>query len=225
MVVRIHRGQCGSAASTVRSSSAAAFPRSRLPASQATMDGLAVPSHGLKLLSGTANRASRGGDRAAPRRRALSRESRAVRRRRDLRAHRRERPRQRRVHRPADESARREHHGAAAPDRRRAAGVGGAHHLRDAVLRLRAAGPQGPAARADRRQADGEHDHRGGRRPRARRRFPPAPAAGVLRRSGRSPVRDAGVHGALSQEAARTTRSSSRRTSARRRWRAGSRSG
>ena len=45
----------------------------------------------------------------------------------------------------------------------RAACVGGANHLCRAVLRLRTAGPQGPAACADRRQAHGQHDP-GGRR-------------------------------------------------------------
>ena len=46
-------------------------------------------------------------------------------------------------------------------DRRVPPVVGGAHHGGDAVLRLRAAGPQGQAARADLGQAGGEPPERG----------------------------------------------------------------
>ena len=51
--------------------------------------------------------------------------------------------------------------GAADHDRRVPPFVGGAHHGGDSVLRLRAAGPQGQAARADLGQARGEPAERG----------------------------------------------------------------
>ncbi len=121
--------------------------------------------------------------------------------RRNLRPDRRERARRGCVHRAADQSAGREHHGAPAPDRRGQTGVGRTHHLRDAVLRLFAAGPQGPAQSSDRRQAAGEYDHHGGCQPGAGNRFSPARAAGVLRHSGGPPVRAPGAGFALSQEA------------------------
>ena len=44
--------------------------------------------------------------------------------------------------------------------RRGQARLGAARHGGDAVLRLRAPGPQGPAARADHGQAGGQPDHR-----------------------------------------------------------------
>ena len=61
------------------------------------------------------------------------------------------------------------------------------------VLRVCPAGPEGPAAGRDQRQADGQHGVDGGRGPGARHGLPPAPAPGVLRPAGRSPVRGAGV--------------------------------
>src|SRR2546430_8805913 len=51
----------------------------------------------------------------------------------------------------SDESAGREPDGALAADRRGPAGERRAHHGRAAVLRLRAPGPQGPAAGGDRK--------------------------------------------------------------------------
>ena len=75
-----------------------------------------------------------------------------------------------------------------------------------AVLRLFAAGPQGSAARRDRREAVANLIEVGGRRPGARHRLPPASVAGILRCPGRSPVRGAGVRLALSEEAAQGSR-------------------
>ena len=49
-------------------------------------------------------------------------------------------------------------HGAADHDRRLQAGVGRADHRRDPVLRLRAVGQEGPAARADHGTARRRHD-------------------------------------------------------------------
>ena len=167
-----------------------------------SMDGLAVPSRGLKLMSGSANR---------PLAEAVA-ESMGI----ELTRLNLGRFADGEISVRIDENVRgndvfivqptnppgREHPRAAAADRRGAARLGGAHHLRDAVLRLRAAGPKGPAARADRRQADGEHDRRRRRRPRPRHRLPPASAPGVLRHSGRPPVRDAGVRESLQEEGA-----------------------
>src|SRR5439155_945159 len=62
--------------------------------------------------------------------------------------------------------------------------------------------PQGPAARGDQREADGEPDHARGRRPRPGDGLPFPPAAGVLRPAGGPPVRGAGVREPLPPEAA-----------------------
>ncbi|MCK7539681.1 MAG: hypothetical protein MZV63_56600, partial [Marinilabiliales bacterium] len=108
---------------------------------------------------------------------------------------RREHPRHRRVRRAADQPAgRRAHHGAAGDDRRVPPLVGGAHHGGDSVLRLRAAGPQGQAARADLGQARGEHPERGRHEPRADDGPAQGADPGVLRHPGGPPVRGAGHH-------------------------------
>ena len=70
------------------------------------------------------------------------------------------------------------------------------------VLRVRPAGPEGPAAGRHQRQADGQHGVDGRRRPGARHRLPPAPAPGVLRPAGRSPLRGAGPGEPLPAEGA-----------------------
>ena len=108
---------------------------------------------------------------------------------------RREHPRHGCLHRPADVGAGRRASGRAVRDDRRVPPVVGvAHHGGDSVLRLRAAGPQGQAARADLGQARGEPAERGRHEPRADDGSAQGADSGVLRHSGRSPVRGAGHH-------------------------------
>ena len=81
---------------------------------------------------------------------------------------RREHPRDRRLHRAADQqSGRSAPDGADDHDRCVPPLVGVAHHGGAAVLRLRAAGSQGQAARADFGQAGGQRAQRGRHQPRA----------------------------------------------------------
>ena len=114
---------------------------------------------------------------------------------RSLVSDRREHPRDRRLHRAADVGA-----GGRAPgrvvrdDRRVPAIVGVAHHGRDSVLRLRAAGPQGQAARADFGQAGGKPAQRRGHESRADDGPAQGADSGVLRYPGGPPVRGAGDH-------------------------------
>ncbi len=105
------------------------------------------------------------------------------------------------------------HHldGAAHHDRRRAPRVGRAHHRRAAVLRLRAPGSQGPAARADHREARRQSPRRRRRDPRAHD-GPAQPAdPGVLRHPGRSSLRIARSSSSTSRRRSRRTSSSSSR--------------
>ena len=96
--------------------------------------------------------------------------------RRDGREDQRECPRARRLHRPAHRAADQpEPDGAADHDRRGPARQRDAHHRGHALLRLRAPGPQGPAARADHGQAR--------RQPARRRRGQPHPDHGTCTRS------------------------------------------
>ena len=69
-----------------------------------------------------------------------------------------------------------------------------ADHGRDPVLRLRAPGPQGQAARADLRQARGRPALDRGRRPRADDGPARGADPGLLRHPGRPPLRGAGAH-------------------------------
>ena len=138
---------------------------------------------------------------------------------------RREHPRHRRVHRAADlrdgdRVGRSAPDGADDHDRCVPPVVGGAHHGGAAVLRLRAAGSQGQAARADLGQARGQRAERGGHEPRADDGSAQGADPGVLRHSGRPPVRGAGDHrvpGAarLAEADARRARRRRRRTRAR----------
>ena len=96
-------------------------------------------------------------------------------------------------------------HGAADHDRRVQARVGGAHHGRHAVLRLRSQRQEGPAARADHGAAAREPDRDGGRRPRADDRPARRPDPGLLQHPGRRADR------ALHRSAA-TSRSATSRT-------------
>ena len=189
------------------------------------MTDLSLSRSQMLLLSGSANRRPRrrGGrpSGAAP----LPGHAPAVRRRRAVRQDRRERARAGRLHHPAHQPAGREHDGAAAPDGRRQAGQRGPGHGGHSLLRVRPAGPEGPAAGGDQRQADGQHGLDGGRGPGAGDGLPPAPAAGVLRPAGRPPVRGAGVREPLTGRRRCATWSSWRPTWARPRWRAASPSG
>ena len=103
-----------------------------------------------------------------------------------------------------------------APDhaRRRQARLGRAHHRGAPVLRLRAPGPEGAAARADHGQARGRPDHRGGRRARPRDRPPRRPDPGLLQHPGRPPLRGPGPPRLPRPARPRPTWSSSRRTPA-----------
>ncbi len=92
-------------------------------------------------------------------------------------------------------------HGAAGHARRGQARLGAAGDRGAAVLRLRAPGPQGPAARADLGQAGGEPDHRGGRGPRAHHGSAQRADPGLLRHPVRSPLRRAGAGGSLPAQA------------------------
>ena len=134
--------------------------------------------------------------------RARRRQPGGVRQRRGAAPLRRERPRHRRLHHPDALRLRRAlhqrlDHGAADHDRRRAPGVGQAHHRGLPLLRLRPAGPQGRGPRAHhgpprRRPVQG----RGGQA-HGQRRPPLRPDPGLLRRPGRPPHRHArprGVH-------------------------------
>ena len=107
-----------------------------------------------------------------------------------------------RLHHPAHQPAGGEHDGAAAPHGRGQAGQRGAGHGGHSLLRVCPAGPEGPAAGGDQRQADGQHGLDGGRRPGAGDGFPPAPAPGVLRPAGGPPVRGAGLREPLPAEGA-----------------------
>ncbi len=196
MVVRIHQGQSG-----LRPSETVRFLLRRSSLIFSGSNGRPV-STGSRLQAslGNGESAARRRDREADRRRRLQVDGDALFRWRDLRPARREHPRAGRFHCPADEPAGGECARAAAPDRCSSAGLGGPDHLRDAVLRLLAAGSQGSAAGGDRGQAHGEHDRGRRRGPGTGDRFPPAPAPGVLRCAGGPPVRGAGVRLALSQE-------------------------
>ena len=93
--------------------------------------------------------------------------------------------------------------------------LGPAHHGGDALLRLRAAGPQAGSAHADHRQARRQSDRARRRRPRDDARSACRPDPGLLRHPDRQPVRGTDLRarhpGALSTP---RTSSSSRRTSA-----------
>ena len=98
-------------------------------------------------------------------------------------------PRLHGLHHPIDLPALGQPHGAADDDRRRTPRLGLQGRGRDALLRLGAPGPQGPAPRADRRQTGGQPAHGRGRGPHhddgpARR-----PDTGFLRHSGGRPLR------------------------------------
>ena len=108
---------------------------------------------------------------------------------------RREHSRRRRLHRPADlQSGGPAPDGAAGDDRRVPPLVGGADHGGDPVLRLRAAGSQGQAARADFGEAGGEPAQRGGHESGADDGSAQGADPGVLRHPGGPSVRGAGDH-------------------------------
>ena len=91
-------------------------------------------------------------DRALARQRARSGRGLPVREREHLRPHPGQRPREGHLPRPADLATREPvDHGAPDHDRRLQAGVRGADHGRDPVLRVRPLGQEGPAARPDHR--------------------------------------------------------------------------
>src|SRR5438093_1470381 len=144
--------------------------------------------------------AARRGDGAEPGAAALRGDDPPLRRRRDLRQDRRERPRPGRLHHPADEPAGGELDGTAVPDRRGAACQRRTDHGGAAVLRLRASGPERPAAGRDQRQAHSEPDHARRRGSGAGNGLPFPPAARVLRHSGGPPVCGPGVREPLSAE-------------------------
>src|SRR5439155_446776 len=85
-------------------------------------------------------------------------------------------------------------------------GERGTHDRGAAVLRVRAPGPEGPAARRHQRQAHGEHDHARGSGPGAGNGLSFPPAAGVLRHSGGSPLRGPRLRELLPPEAAARSR-------------------
>src|SRR5216117_1212189 len=116
----------------------------------------------------------------------------AVCRRRNLRQDRRERARAGCLHHPAHEPAGGKLYGAVTADRRSAPGERRPHHRGASVLRLRAAGPEGPTARGDQRQAGGETDHPRRSRPRVGNGFSFPPGPGILRYPGGPSVRGAG---------------------------------
>ncbi len=109
-----------------------------------------------------------------------------VRQREHLRQDPGQRPRARRLPRPADLLAGPEvDHGAADHDRRLQARERRAHHGRRALLRLRPLGQEGPAARAHHGAPHRGHDQRRGRRPAAHDGPPPGPDPGLLQHPGR----------------------------------------
>ena len=166
------------------------------------MTDLSLSRSQMLLLSGSGNRALVGGSGRPSRAAPVPGHASALRRRRAVRQDRRERPRPGRLHHPADQPAGREHDRAAAPHGRGSPGQRGPGHVGHPLLRVCAPGPEGPAAGGHQRQAHGQHGVDGRRGPGAGDRLPPAPAAGVLRPAGRSPVRGAGVRQPLPAEAA-----------------------
>ena len=109
-----------------------------------------------------------------------------VRQREHLRQDPRERPREGRLHRPADEPPGQPvDHGTADHDRRVQAGQRRPDHRGHPVLRLRPVGQEGPAARPDHGPAHRRHDHRRRRRPRPHDGPPPGPDPGLLQHPGR----------------------------------------
>ena len=109
-----------------------------------------------------------------------------VRQREHLRQDPRQRPREGRLPRPADEPPGQPvDHGTADHDRRLQAGERRPDHGRHPVLRLRPVGQEGPAARPDHGPAHRRHDHGGRRRSGPDDGPPPGPDPGLLQHPGR----------------------------------------
>ena len=148
-----------------------------------------------------------------------------VRERRDVLPLRRVDPRRRHLHR-ADglRAGRPQHDGAAVHDPGREARLGEADHRRDPALPVRAAGPQGEAARADLRAARRRHAAARRRRPRADDGPARRPDPGLLHDPGRPHDGAAAVRAPLPRSRARSARGSSRSrpTPAAPRWRSAS---
>ena len=136
--------------------------RSRIPRSEGRPRD---ETHGRQLQP-----AARPRDRRLSRDPADRRQRAPLRRRGDLRRDPRERARRGRLRGAVDQlSGQRQPDGAADLHRRAAARLGQADHRGDPLLRLCPAGPQARPAHADLGQAGRQPDHRGGRRPGARR--------------------------------------------------------
>ena len=109
-----------------------------------------------------------------------------VRQREHLRQDPRQRPREGRLPRPADQPPGQPvDHGTADHDRRLQAGERRADHGGHPVLRLRPVGQEGPAARPDHRPPHRRHDHGRRRRPGPDDGPPPGPDPGLLQHPGR----------------------------------------
>ncbi len=149
----------------------------------------------LKLFSGSAHPRPGGGDWRLPGRPAGARPAAAFSGHGGVVPDRREHPRHRRLHRAADLRGRRRNLDRAVRDDRCVPPlVGVAHHRGDSVLRLRPAGSQGQAARADLGEAGRQPAERGRGEPGADDGSAQGADPGVFRHPGRSPVRGAGHH-------------------------------